>query len=303
MPEKEIKPLKCANCGYEFKDADNYCPECGQKNHELKIPFKRLMVEVAENTLDLDSKALRTVKYLLFKPGFLSSEFNSGKRVRYVPPIRLYLLISFAFFFLINVVSGPQSKNFNFDTNRTVKTKPKTHISFYNLSTAELVGLTKEQVDSLMVVKKIEPTNFNKWVAYQLHKIANNGMGQFTQLLRKNISYMMFVLMPVLGALIYLFYRKRINYYIESLVLSIHFHSFVFLFYTIILLIDLVIDQPLIYLLWIIIPPVYMLLMFMKYFEKRFWISALKTFFIGILYIISLMLFFLITAGVSIALI
>ena len=154
-----------------------------------------------------------------------------------------------------------------------------------------------------MVVKKIEPTNFNKWIIHQLYKIANNGMGQFMQFLRKNISYTMFVLMPVFGVLIFWFNRKKINYYIESLVLLIHFHSFVFLFFASVLLLESIINQPLIYLLWIIIPPVYMLLMFIKYFEKGFWITALKTFFVGVFYLISLIMFFLITVGVSVALV
>ena len=163
--------------------------------------------------------------------------------------------------------------------------------------------MTKAQVDSLMLARNIKPTNFNKAVIYQLHRIAQIGMGQFMQLLRKNISYMMFILMPVLGVLIYLFNRNRINYYLESLVISIHFHSFVFLFFTIILLVNLIINQSLIFLLWIIIPPVYMLLMFMKYFEYGFWITAVKTFFIGILYNVTMVVFIILTFIVSIILV
>ena len=100
-----------------------------------------------------------------------------------------------------------------------------------------------------------------------------------------------------------LFNRKRINYYLESLVLSVHFHSFVFLFFTIILLIDLLIKQIFIYSLWIIIPPVYMVLMFMKYFERGFWISVSKTFLIGILYNVIMIVLILLTFIVSIILV
>ena len=303
MPKTQTKPSVCANCGYRFKDENNFCPSCGQKNHELKIPFKRLVVEVAENTLDIDSKAFKTIKYLLFKPGFLSSEFNMGKRVRYIPPIRLYLLISFIFFFLMNISSGPKSTNNSLNGQQNQKTKAGTHISFKSISTDDLVGLTKTQVDSLMRAKEIPETNFNKWVVYQLHKIAVNGMGQFRQLLMKNISYMMFVLMPVLGVLIYLFNRKRINYYLESLVISIHFHSFVFLFFTIIFLIELLINQSLIYLLWIVAPPVYMVLMFKSYFRQKILITITKTFFVNVFYSISLIVLFLMTIAVSVALV
>ncbi|WP_414980055.1 DUF3667 domain-containing protein [Congregibacter sp.] len=33
----------------------------------------------------------RTLSPLLFRPGFLSAEFNAGGRMRYMPPFRLYI--------------------------------------------------------------------------------------------------------------------------------------------------------------------------------------------------------------------
>ena len=83
-----LKTPVCKNCAYKFKGANNYCPVCGQKNHELRIPLKHLLAEVLESTLHFDSKTLTTVKFLLLKPGYLSGEFNAGRRVAYVPPVR-----------------------------------------------------------------------------------------------------------------------------------------------------------------------------------------------------------------------
>ncbi len=91
MPRQRKTPA-CTNCSYKFIHADNYCPVCGQKNHELRIPLRHLLGEVLDTTLHIDSKTFRTIRLLLQKPGFLSREFNSGKRADYVPPIRLYVL-------------------------------------------------------------------------------------------------------------------------------------------------------------------------------------------------------------------
>lgn len=47
-----------------------------------------------------DGKFFSTIKYLLFKPGFLSHEYLRGRRASYLHPIRMYVFTS-AFFFLI----------------------------------------------------------------------------------------------------------------------------------------------------------------------------------------------------------
>ncbi len=47
-----------------------------------------------------DGKFFSTLKYLLFRPGFLSKEHLKGRRASYLHPIRMYVFTS-AFFFLI----------------------------------------------------------------------------------------------------------------------------------------------------------------------------------------------------------
>jgi hypothetical protein len=49
---------------------------------------------VADDLLSLDARIVRTLRGLLFRPGFLTSEYLAGRRVGYVPPFRLYLLVS-----------------------------------------------------------------------------------------------------------------------------------------------------------------------------------------------------------------
>jgi len=58
-----------------------------------------LFQDFLDYLFNLDSKLYRTLKGLLFKPGFLSKEFVLGKRVHYVLPVKLYVVISVIFFF------------------------------------------------------------------------------------------------------------------------------------------------------------------------------------------------------------
>jgi hypothetical protein len=57
---------------------------------------------VLESFLNWDSKFFTTIALLIVKPWRLTNEFLAGKRVRYVNPLRLYLLASILFFFAVN---------------------------------------------------------------------------------------------------------------------------------------------------------------------------------------------------------
>ncbi|MDP3580751.1 MAG: DUF3667 domain-containing protein, partial [Ignavibacteria bacterium] len=61
-----------------------------------------LVEEGIESLLHIDRKALGTLKLLVVSPGKLSREFNVGRRIKFIPPMRLYVIISLLFFFLLN---------------------------------------------------------------------------------------------------------------------------------------------------------------------------------------------------------
>ncbi len=80
---------------------DNYCPECGQKNLDQRVSLSVFLQDFFSNYLSLDTTLFRTMKPFLFKPGKLTLEFNSGKRNFYIHPIRLYLIFSLFYFFIV----------------------------------------------------------------------------------------------------------------------------------------------------------------------------------------------------------
>jgi hypothetical protein len=86
----------CRNCGAVL--AGRYCSNCGQ-SAEVHVPSTRELVhEVLEGLTHLDSRLWRTLACLWFKPGKLTQEFVAGRRAAYLPPFRLYLILSLAFF-------------------------------------------------------------------------------------------------------------------------------------------------------------------------------------------------------------
>jgi hypothetical protein len=97
QPLREDK--HCLNCGNEVPE--RYCSHCGQENTVQHETFSHLVKHFVADLFHYDSQFLKTLKLLLFRPGFLTREYMAGKRVKYVNPIKLYVFVSFVFFFMV----------------------------------------------------------------------------------------------------------------------------------------------------------------------------------------------------------
>lgn len=105
MARKNRVPMvECRNCEAKLKADDSYCPNCGQENHDHHLTIKAMLYEFVEGITHFDNKVFSTLKTLFVSPGKLSKDFIEGKRVRYVPPVRLYIFVAFIFFFVMNIV-------------------------------------------------------------------------------------------------------------------------------------------------------------------------------------------------------
>lgn len=91
----------CLNCGHFVKE--KFCPNCGQENTENRKPFHYLFTHFVEDFTHYDGQFWGTIKNLLFKPGKLTETYVEGKRQRFVPPVKLYIFISFITFFLFAI--------------------------------------------------------------------------------------------------------------------------------------------------------------------------------------------------------
>lgn len=99
MPMQHARQRLCGNCLSAVTGL--YCAHCGQKQKSAVRHVGQLAGEFCNDVLNLDAKLLRTLKLLLFKPGFLSLEYFAERRARYVSPLKLYFLLSLIAFFLI----------------------------------------------------------------------------------------------------------------------------------------------------------------------------------------------------------
>jgi hypothetical protein len=86
----------CLNCGTELQG--QYCGNCGQRARSRLISLWELLQDAFGDLFEIDSRLWRTIIPLLVRPGRLTRDYLEGRRARYMPPFRMYLVLSVIFF-------------------------------------------------------------------------------------------------------------------------------------------------------------------------------------------------------------
>lgn len=95
---KERTEKNCLNCNARV--FGKYCHFCGQENIEPKETVWELLAHFVNDITHFEGKFITSLRYLFFKPGFLTAEYLRGRRASYMNPVRMYVFTS-AFFFII----------------------------------------------------------------------------------------------------------------------------------------------------------------------------------------------------------
>ncbi len=86
----------CLNCGARLRG--QYCGTCGQRSRSRLISLWELVSDAFGDLLELDSRLWQTLIPLMIRPGRLTHDYLQGKRARFMPPFRMYLVLSLLFF-------------------------------------------------------------------------------------------------------------------------------------------------------------------------------------------------------------
>jgi len=178
--------------------------------------------DVVHSALHLDSRVWRTLRTLVLKPGELTNEFILGRRQRYMPPFRLYLVLSVVFFALSAVLPEGQLVRVN-DGGDTViaygpaapeEGRPAADLSNEHCN-IRLGGALGERFDPLL--------------SETCAKVVADGGRRLVQVFMQNAPKLMFLFLPLMAAVAMLFYWRPRRLYAEHLVMFLHTHAFVFL--------------------------------------------------------------------------
>ncbi|SVC89549.1 uncharacterized protein METZ01_LOCUS342403 [marine metagenome] len=196
-----LKEKICKNCNSELVGL--YCSECGQKNTEL-LSVKAIVKELTDNVFSFDSRFFITLKYLMIKPGFLTKEYWAGRRTTYLPPLRMYLVLSVFYFFLHSIMNEGL---LHIIIDKSPQNNPKT----WALNTDGVPQIFHFIID-----------NLNKGIKVTDERgLSKNIIGDF-------MPSAMFILMPFMGLLLLFVYKKKKLFYSYHLITVLHFHCFVF---------------------------------------------------------------------------
>lgn len=213
-------PTYCRNCRTPL--AGEYCSACGQREGRKDLYFADLAGEVLGDFLHWDSRVWRTILSLLFRPGNLTAEFIAGRRARFVPPLRLYLIISFLTFLSLSLGSGLEMEAGGAKTSGAV-----------DETGVKIVVEDESDAGSIDLADETSPL----WMQDLDARLERNVVrikddpNDFIQQLQDYLPQMMFLLLPLFALLLQFSYLLSPFHYLQHLVFALHFHSFAYLLY------------------------------------------------------------------------
>ena len=110
-------PATCENCGTPLQG--HYCHACGQSVHSPPRHFWHALEEVIESFWHLDGRVFRTLRDLLV-PGRVARNYLDGQRVRYIAPLRLFVILSLLTFFIGKLTVHIDEEGFKFEGREAV---------------------------------------------------------------------------------------------------------------------------------------------------------------------------------------
>jgi len=307
----EHKVKNCLNCGEQLDPDQNYCPNCGQENSDKKLPLGAFLKDFFSNYLSFDTILFKTINPFIFRPGKLTKAFNDGKRRRYINPIRLYLIFSLFYFFMISLTVPKDI----IDNGLKDFVNKKSILDSVEVEKLDSVGL-QQLINKVKKEEELEKKDtLNRWAtlkywasdeslsdqefeenlqrvggnieqipaAYKRSFILNSSM--FTYQAVRNLPIMMFFFLPVFAFILYLLFMKK-RYYIEHLIHGLHLHAFAYFIYGLaILLISLFsIAEGWIIFLSFIWVSTYTLFSIKRLYQNSWTKSLLKFFTLGFFY-------------------
>jgi len=256
--DEELRPLpSCLNCGTSL--SGQYCGNCGQRARSRLISLWGLIREAFGDLLELDSRLWQTLGPLLVRPGKLTRDYLLGRRARFMPPFRTYLVLSVVFFLVaffdpreeFNVLFEPASETAEVaepaelaedgiavgDDALPDEEEESNGISFNVTSGDAYEEKRRAECDA----EDIKTADIPDWLSSRLtperwqlmceRVLADDGRALFGKL-RDNVPVALFVLLPLMALVLKIAYPLSKRYYVEHLLFVVHYHAFVFLMLT-----------------------------------------------------------------------
>lgn len=216
----------CANCETEL--LGRFCSVCGQREEPRVPTLGSLIGEFTNTVFAFESKLWRSLRLLLFKPGQLTIDYLSGKRQKYMSPLRLYLLFSivtFAYFALLNSQDGlgVKIKNaLNVEVSQEVDNNEAVEIDSGEGDFIFNLAFFSDKVNA-----QIEQRLKDGRISIERDIEQGNTKNIFRQFFGA-IPTTLLLFLPIIALVFKVFYIGSGKHYVEHLIYILHNHAFLF---------------------------------------------------------------------------
>jgi len=238
---------RCQNCDTPLQGP--YCHQCGQHDFDINQSFGHTFLEALENFFHFDTKLFRNVVTLLFRPGRLTAEFNAGKRASQMPPFRLYVFVSFLFFFLAFLGEETGRRTLKTSTHPganaalLVDGKPVNLADVFTAAGEDLPADSEEKraVDEVraaaesfqagQAAKAADGRELSPFRQKLQRLMTPEGQSQVLHSFLVAIPKILLLCLPLFALYTRFLFRKSGRLYLQHLVMALHFHTFFYLWF------------------------------------------------------------------------
>jgi hypothetical protein len=207
-----------------------FCATCGQHAHASARTLSAVVHDGWHDLTHLDGRLWCSLWFLLARPGQLTVDYFAERRARYLPPVRLYLVLSLLFF------------SFSLATHdhEYPRTHPAAGASHRANADAEASDDEDDDTPRLscddIKVEGSEALQRSAQAACERGRRKNGT--EFWRSVAHNIPKMMFVFLPLVAVALKLLYWRPRRFYVEHLVYLLHNHSALFLCFSMFVFIE-----------------------------------------------------------------
>jgi uncharacterized protein DUF3667 len=208
-------PEVCPSCGRRLA-GESYCSSCGE---EVLDPRKLTLRYFLTNTvlheiLNVDGKIWRTLKFLLFRPGFLALEYAAGRRRPYVGPVRVLIVTVIAY-----VLATQNGIGFTLGVGPL-----KLSVAPAPMSPGRSIEATVEQADRFGILERMFTERFGP-----VANASDEVRARFNRSLDGFATPLSFTTVLLVALALYACLHRRRALLVEHAVFSMHYYSFVLL--------------------------------------------------------------------------
>jgi hypothetical protein len=184
----------CDACGAAM--GTPFCGQCGEPRvRQRDYSLRRFLRESFASVTDLDSTLLRSLAAAIARPGELTADYFSGRRRRYLTPLRVFLICNVVFFFVQSV------------THSSILSSPLHVYTHYD----PFQHLARPIVERRLAARGLTADAYG---------------GVFDPESVRQAKTLVIVMCPMLASLLALTYARSRRYFLEHLVFTLHFYSF-----------------------------------------------------------------------------